>query len=74
MPKINTHQGHVASCLCCIYFELTAQGLPYSDFTPGDSATIECKKRVFDMIYSPEQEDMHKVINLGQTCEEFQNN
>lgn len=45
----NAHEGHCATCLCCVF--LTANmGMPgYGEMTPSSPPVINCDKRVFKL-------------------------
>jgi hypothetical protein len=70
--SINKHGDHTASCWCCEHLNFEWATPDYSEYTPGDSAYITCKKKVFPNKYSPDQDDFHSLQIIGQTCSEFE--
>lgn len=69
---MNLHRDHPASCLCCVYLEFNEESPDYSEYTPGESSSICCKKNIFDTMYSPDGEDMHELQTIGLNCDVFE--
>lgn len=69
-PKM--HQDHVASCLCCRYFDLSSATPAYSDVTPEEPASMDCRWHIFGFTYNPDGDALHKILPLAQTCDKFE--
>lgn len=65
---INQHEGHEATCLCCVHCE-SGDDQGYSSMTPGMGPYITCERGVFFMV-SPDE--FHKIIHKGRLCELFE--
>ena len=68
--SLNIHKDHVASCWCCRHL-VTEDGYSYSDETEEPHSII-CGRQVFKQMWSPDQDDLHKLYLLGQTCSKFE--
>lgn len=73
----NQHGNHIASCLCCKHFEFNPPEIASGTEETGDwleGNSIICSKGVFEkesLSYTDEN-DLHNVITIGQTCEKFE--
>lgn len=69
---LNIHGDHIASCLCCRNLLIEDSTPEYSEYTPGDSARIECTKDVFPVKWCLDEGDFHSLQIIGQNCLKFE--
>lgn len=70
--QLNTHDDHIASCLCCRNLLIEDSTPEYSEYTPGEAAHIKCTRDVFPVKWCPDEGDFHSLQVIGQTCHKFE--
>jgi hypothetical protein len=59
-------------CWFCKYFNFTASSPGYSEWTPGNEASIDCDKDVWQMDLNEETEDsFREKLSTAATCDKF---
>jgi len=68
----NKHEGHRASCLCCIHLELALGAVHYSDVTPGDCGEVYCGRERFPAM-GPDADflDLRVLHDAVDKCPDF---
>lgn len=72
LPKINTHNGHNASCLCCDNLYCTNGSQAYSEYTPGDPPEVSCSEGHQMPDYETDLEGLMQFLHdQGLYCPDF---
>lgn len=61
----NMHEGHEASCLCCVHMRLGFDP-GWSSYTPGEGPMLVCSKGRF-----AETGNMREVHEIARHCDVF---
>lgn len=67
---LNKHKDHIASCWCCRHL-IIEEGFSYSEQT-DEPDSVSCARQVFKQKWSPDQNDLHELYLIGQTCDRFE--
>jgi len=67
-----THNGHAASCLCCIQLYVRDEECGYSEYTPGSPACIDCQKGHFKGDIYDVTLLFQELHDKAQTCKDFE--
>lgn len=71
---VNTHKGHIASCLCCKFLECHEATPHYSERTPGSAAEVGCREGEFDRISGARLTSnlLQMLHDRGAVCKSFE--
>ena len=65
--KVNHHEDHEATCLCCAHCK-SGDDPGWSSVSPGMGPYISCGQQIFTMVGPA---SFHETIHTARTCDEF---
>lgn len=74
LASLKRHEGHPASCLCCVHFNTSFES-DWSDITPGAGLGYYCYNQDSSWYQIGDLEDrqeLHDKLMVAQECEQFQ--